>query len=485
MKNPSPGHRVRSISWIFMSGITHKAIGFLSTLVLARLLVPSEFGLYALAFSILDGASFIKAFGIDQALIHKKTSQREVFDIAFTIILSIGTVLCAGVSLLSPLFGRVFRNDALTEVLLFLAPSILLGSINRIPAAILESRLEFKKKSIAEMSGWIAYPIIAILLAWQGWGVKSLIVAYLTRQIITLSIIFLFAGYLPRIAFRKETALELFRFGKFVAGSSLIEYFRTNLDILVIGAILGMTALGRYTIVLGLATLVGQTMVLFLSRFFFPVYVQTGLETERIQTLLVESLKLVSFIAFPLALLLIVWGDSLILTLYGPAWIGAIKVLRFLAVYGLLKAIFDMMNPLFRGRGLPNIELKTKIIQFLSLSIVLVPCLYVFRLEGAGIALLLSLIPTGIAITYWLPRVGVYPIGLLPALSPIYWGSAGMGIYLWLVDRNGFLSTDGSHQFRLVYSVAGAMAVYLAILAILEKKSLRRIYADFRIEEGR
>jgi O-antigen/teichoic acid export membrane protein len=484
VQNVAPSNGTRNISWIFLSGITNKAIGFLATLVLARILLPSEFGLYALAFSVLDGASFIKAFGIDQAVIQKKTQIKEDLDIAFTMVFLIGAALCGVVALLSPLFGTIFRNEGLVEVLLFLAPSILLGSINRIPAAILESRLEFRKKSLAEMCGWVIYPFVAIFLGLHGWGVRCLIFAYLTRQITTFLLIAYFARYIPRFAFRMETARGLFGFGKFVAGSSMLEYFRTNLDILIIGAILGVAELGRYTIVLGLATLIGQTMVLFLSRFFFPVYVKVGEETFRIQALVIQSIKLVGFVSFPLALLLFFWGRDLILVLYGPTWTGAASVLRYLAVYGLMKSIFDIMNPLFRGRGLPNVELKTKTIQFLTLLIVIAPCLYVFKLDGAGIALLLSLVPTGIAIGYWLPKVGVKPLGIFPALSPIYWGTAGMGLYLWIVNRNGYLESDGTSRFRIAFTVFGGALVYLVLLAALEMKTLRRIYADFLLEGG-
>lgn len=467
-----------------MSGVTYKAIGFVATLVLARILSPSEFGLYALAFSILDGASFVKAFGIDQAIIQRKKLSQEDLDVAFTMILSIGSILCAVVILLSPLFGRLFHNQTLIPVLLFLAPSILLGSFNRIPAALLDSRLEFRKKSIAEIVGWIVYPFLAVFLAWQGWGVKSLIVAYLTRQVITLGLISYFASYIPRIYFRKETALDLFRFGKFVAGSSSLEYFRTNLDILIIGAVLGVTALGQYSIVLGLATLIGQTMVLFLSRFFFPVYVKAGDEIEKIQPLLVESVKMVGFVAFPLALMLVVWGKNLIFLLYGPAWISASSVLRYLAVYGLVKAIFDIMNPLFRGRGLPKVELMAKMFQFLTLLVLIVPCLHLFRLDGAGIALLLSLVPAGVAIVYWLPKVGINPLELFPSLSPIYFGTAGMWLYIWFVDENGLIGGTGIDRIRTVLFIVGAVLVYFGILAALEIRTLRRLYLDFRMEAG-
>lgn len=484
MQNVAYSNGTRNISWIFLSGITNKSIGFLATLVLARILLPSEFGLYALAFSVLDGASFIKAFGIDQAVIQKKTQSKEDLDIAFTMVFSIGAVLCGVVALLSPMFGTIFRNEGLVDVLLFLAPSILLGSINRIPAAILESRLEFRKKSLSEMCGWLVYPFVAIFFAWHGWGVKSLIFAYLTRQITTFLLIAYFAQYIPKFAFQKETAREFFGFGKFVAGSSMLEYFRTNLDILIIGAILGVAALGQYTIVLGLATLIGQTMVLFLSRFFFPVYVKAGEEISRVQALVIQSIKLVGFVSFPLALLLFFWGRDLILVLYGPAWTGAASVLRYLAVYGLVKSIFDIMSPLFRGRGLPNVELKTKMIQFLTLLVVIAPCLYVFKLDGAGIALLLSLIPTGIAIGYWLPKVGVRPMSIFPALSPIYWGTAGMGLYLWFVDWNGYLKSGGASRFRVVYSVFWGALIYLTLLAVLEMKTLRRIYSDYLMEGG-
>jgi len=260
---------IRSFKWLFLAKISQKALSFITFVILARILEPSVFGLFALAFVVIDGLGMFQSLGIDSALIQRKDKIEKAADTAFFIFPVVGIILFLVLYFFAPFASIMLKEPSLTPVIRVLGLFYIIKCFSRVPSTLYVKNLDFKTKTLIEITADLFYSITAVILAINKFGVFSLVYAYLLKQVIILIGFWRFCPWRPRLEFDWHIAKELIHFGKFIFGASLIWFLVGNLDRAIIGRLLGTAMLGYYALAFNIANLTSTHLTRLISQVMF------------------------------------------------------------------------------------------------------------------------------------------------------------------------------------------------------------------------
>lgn len=381
---------IRSFKWLFLAKISQKALSFITFVILARILEPSVFGLFALAFVVIDGLGMFQSLGIDSALIQRKDEVEKAANTAFFIFPVVGVILFLVLYFFAPFASIMLKEPSLTSVIRVLGLFYIIKCFSRVPSTLYVKNLDFKTKTLIEITADLFYSITAIILAINKFGVFSLVHAYLLKQVVILIGFWKFSPWRPKWEFDFTIAKELIHFGKFVFGASLIWFLVGNLDRAIIGRLLGTAMLGYYALAFNIANLTSTHLTRLISQVMFPAYSRIQDDRKKMKEVFLKIIKYVSLISVPFCVGIIILAPDFLRIVYGEKWLPASGALRILAIAGLLRSLNVCIGPIFLAVGKPKLDLKLGIYQILTLGIMLYPLIKFYGLMGASIAILVS-----------------------------------------------------------------------------------------------
>jgi len=472
---------VSGIKWVLVSSVSQKLLGIATTIFLARLLNPSDFGLFALAFVLIDGFGLFKSLGVDSALIRQKERVDEAADTAFCLLPLIGLSLSTLLFLTAPLGAALLKNPGLTPIVRTLSAIFVFSCLTQVPLILLVKEMRFWKKGSAELISTFLYSLGAITLAFLGLGVWSLVLAYLTKTVVHMAMVWSFSGWRPRFRFRQDLALEMLSYGKYLFGGSLLIFLRNNLDNVVVGRLLGMSALGFYALSFSISTFPSTYIIGRMFGVFFPAFSKLQDDEAALSRAFLKSLKLISMIAVPFGLALVGFSPLILKVVYGDKWLPAASVLRLLAIGGILKALAGSQSPVFLAKGRSRLDFWINVLHFILFFIFILPFTQRFGLNGAGFVVLLS---GGVSFLIGMWRVRqILPIAwteIVASLKPALIGSCVMlSLFWWLMDGGSFLK----HLISPVSTVGFILTVSFSGIAYLF--SIFLLDRDVRLEVRR
>jgi O-antigen/teichoic acid export membrane protein len=376
---------VSGIKWQVGSSFLQKGISVATTVVLARILNPSIFGLYALAFIAIDALGLFKSMGFDSALIRRKDEVEKAANTAFFVIPFLGLIIYLILAISAPTIGRFLNNHEIVGVIRALGIIYVISCFGKVPAALLEKNMQFKKISTIEISAVIIYSVVAIILAISGVGIWSLVIAYIAKTIYQNIMYWVISGWHPKLEFDKKIALEMFHFGKFLFLGGLVWFLKMNLDNLLVGKLLGVTALGLYAIAFNVANFGADYFGGKVQRVVFPAYSKMQSDLTDLKRASFKVFKHVSLIAIPLGVGLFFLAEELLSFVYGQKWLGAINVLKILAVAGVFNTLSAGLAGVFLACNKPKIGFWIIVLQVTIFIIFIAPMAKLFGINGVGI----------------------------------------------------------------------------------------------------
>lgn len=357
------------LRWTFLNAFGEKVLSFGTTMILARILDPVHFGLYALAFIAIDSFGIFKNLGMDAAIVQRKDRVEEAADTALIVLPLVGLLLFGLLYWSAPTIAVWMGNPEVGAPIQGLGVVLILMSLGNVPGALMQKWMRFHVRTIGNLCGMVAYAVIAVVLSLKGFGVWSLVWAYLTRWVISIPIQWVLLGWKPKWRFNPQLFKEMFRFSKYVLGAWTIGFLAANVDRVVIGRWMGATQLGYYTLCLGLANLVTSQLSVRLYQVAFPAFSEVQDNPERLKGGFLKLLKYLLICAAPLSLMFICIPRDLLFVFYGERWVVAAPVLQVLAVAGLLQAVRVGVDPILMGCGRSRAVFALNILQFVLLAV--------------------------------------------------------------------------------------------------------------------
>jgi O-antigen/teichoic acid export membrane protein len=464
---PEPLSRrvVRGGLWIITLRIINRGLGFIRTIILARLLAPEDFGLLGIALLSLSTLETFSQTGLQPALIQKKANIEPYLDTAWTVSVIRGTVLFWILFFSAPLIAKFFNSHEAILIIRVIALFALFSGLRNIGVIFFRKELEFNKQFYYEFSATCANLIVAITLAFVLRNVWALVWGGLAANLTRLFMSYLLHAYRPKLRFQKEKFQELFGFGKWVLASSLLVFLVTQGDDIFVGKVLGVAALGLYQIAYTLSNLPATEITHVISQVTFPAYSKLQDQPAKLSEAYIKVLQVTTFLSIPLTVGIIVLAPQFIQILLGEKWLPAAPAVQVLALAGLLRSIAASSGYLFYALGKVKIDTFLQILRLTVLAILIYPLAIKFQLLGVSIAVVASIFVSNIGFTFMalkLTRCGLIQL-LKIILIPLLNAALAAAIVLILK------TVMGTGLFELlVFSLSGII-VYIASAYLSDK----------------
>lgn len=321
--------------WASVDKMGSMAIQFLVNLVLARLLMPEDFGYIGMLAIFISVSQTLIDGGFGSALIQKKAPSQEDYSTIFYWNILFSAVLYLILFLISPLVASFFNMPLLCDVLRVLGLVIVINSLTIIQNNRLRKQLAFRTIALINVGSLMLAAVIAIYIAYKGYGVWSLVAMQLLYGIFQNCFLWGFVRWYPSLQFSLSSLKSLFSFGGYLLASNILQEICKNMQGLIIGKKFSATQMGYYSQAKKLDDVCSYTLPNIIVQVIFPVYSQFQDDHEKLCDLLGISIRLIAYLIFPLMLLLILIAEPLILFLYGDKWIFSVPYFQILCVGGI------------------------------------------------------------------------------------------------------------------------------------------------------
>ena len=329
--------------WVFVGNTGSQIVNFALGLILARLLVPADFGMVATIQIFTGLAGFIAAGGMGQALVRAKEASKRDYDLLFTLQLLIGWLIFAGFFLVAPWFAQWYQQPLYADLLRVSAISFLIRPFFNVPANMLFREMRFKAKTLVQLANMLAYNAVSLSMAFLGYGPWSLIIAGLVSSVIGAALFARAARWLPGFCLDLSRARELVRYGYLVSANNLILYLRQHAPAFFLSRSLGPASVGLFDKAQSLASRPHEFITGSVYEVLFRALAKEQDNLDRSRYLFFRSLSLVAVYSLPFYVGMVWLARPLVVTVYGENWAPAGEALGILA-FGSAFAIIESLS---------------------------------------------------------------------------------------------------------------------------------------------
>ncbi|CAI0759109.1 Lipopolysaccharide biosynthesis protein wzxC [Serratia entomophila] len=355
---------VSNAKWVAFSQLFKIGVQVLNIVVLARLIPPSEYGLMSMALVVTNFALLVRDLGTAAAIIQRKELQNETINAIFWLNILMGLAIAGVIVIFSPLISYLFHEPRLIFVLCLLAVSFPLASSASAHMALLERESKFKKVASIEISSSVVAVIIAITMAYQGFGVYSLVAQILILSLMSSIQLWLASKWRP--SFEKIINLKeikgLIGFSGNLTLFNFINYFSRNADSMMIGHYMSAAVLGFYSLAYRIMLFPLQSLTFVASRALFPILSQHQENNDKVRTTYLNVVYVILLIVFPLMTGLALLREPFIQLVFGPQWAMTATILMWLAPVGIIQAVLSTTGSVFMAKGRTDILMRLGIL---------------------------------------------------------------------------------------------------------------------------
>jgi O-antigen/teichoic acid export membrane protein len=377
---------VRSGFWVLFSYGFGRVLNILRTVILARLLLPADFGLMGLATIATGFISILTEIGIGPALIYKQDESDEILSTAWFISLIRGIVLCGLTIAISGPVSAFFETPELAPILQVMAFTFIANGLNSIGLILLEKELDFGKLAILDLTANIISLISAVIAAWILRNTWALVIGTFAQVIVMLLGSYLIHPFKPKWKWSVTAARNILNYGKYIMGVQIVSFGLTQGDNTLVGKLLGTTDLGLYSMAYNLASLPATSISHLISKVAFPAYAKIKDDLATLRDGYLKVLRLTALLAVPAAGGLFALAPELVRLLYGEKWMPMVPALMIMCIYGLERAINSPAGALLNATGRPKTLFHLQLIKLALLALFIYPLTIRFGILGTSIA---------------------------------------------------------------------------------------------------
>lgn len=373
---------ISGMIWSAVQKFGNMGISFVSNIVLARMLTPEDYGCIGmLAIFIVVSNTFVDG-GFGSALIQKKDPTQEDYSTIFWWNIFISSVLYGVLYLSAPFIAEFYHMELLSSVLRVQGVVLIINSLNIIQTNQLRKQLKFKRLANVTIIAHVIAAISAILLAWKGWGVWALVAQQILASLGISILLWVLNKWMPSFSFSRESFKQLFSFGSFILISNLINTFCNNIQGLLIGRFFSPATMGYYTQAHKLEAIASQSFSGVVDQVSYPILSKFQNDNNAMKSVLQKLMVSLSFVTFPMMLILILVAEALILLLYGEQWLECVPYFQILCFGGIAVCLQGVLYYAVASKGKSkDLFVWTIIKRFIGLLAMLIG-MYIWDLKG-------------------------------------------------------------------------------------------------------
>lgn len=381
-----------SLLYKFFERLGIKGIGFVISVILARLLDPEIFGLVAIIIAVNSIAQTFVDSGLSTALVQNKSANDADYSTVFYISFGISAFLYVILFFCAPLIATYYELDGLVMPFRVLSLTLLFYSYNSIQVAKLTREMQFSKMFACNMTVTVLTGTIGVVMAYKGFGLWSLVFYYLSNSILSCVAYMIVEKWRPKLVFSVSRAKELFNYGYKILISGLLCSIFSNIRTFIIGKMYSPTDLGYYNRGEQIPSIVSTTMDSVFSSVMLPVYARAQGNKQRVCSMLSRTVSLNSFINFTAMFGLAAVAAPLVQLLYTEKWMFCVPYLQILSLANLTVSIFSPCLVTIKAVGRSDIYLKLEVVRRIVMVGILLLSLCFHLLIAIAIGWLISTI---------------------------------------------------------------------------------------------
>jgi O-antigen/teichoic acid export membrane protein len=474
---------VRGLAWTSLSYGLREAVKFLAGIFVARLLLPRDFGVFALASLAIAVLALVRNLGFAAAIVRDPDLDEAKRSTAFWTNAAVGLALAAVVALAAPSLAAWFGEPRLRLALWVLAPTFLLDSLSAVHDALLERARDYRRRALRDSAATLLGTAVALGLAFAGAGWLALVLQRVVAGAASAVFLWSAVAWRPTLAFDRAALSGLLGFGLPLAGWTAMTWLTNNVDSLLVGRLLGPVALGTYALAYSVARGPGQLVQAVLGGVLFPELSRIQHDLPQVRQVYVSSLRhILAALLLPLAAMAAL-APTFVPLVYGPQWTGAVPLIQLFALVAIVPIATTTAAWIYTSQGRTRRLFWTG-----AATTALLVAGFLVGLRGGLV---------GLATAYAIVSVVVgLPVSLLAGrlvgLHPVALGRAvAAPVVAWLEALAVFAIVQAAWPeggwWTLALATGLATPAYLLVLQLLDPGllgSLRRLRRDLRGKRG-
>lgn len=365
------GKTIAGLFWTFAERIGAQAVSFVVSIVLARLLMPEEYGILAIVWVFINLCNVFVDSGFGRALIQKKEADELDFSTAFYFSLTMSVILYAGLFALAPYIAGWYQMELLCPVLRVMGLRLIIASFNTIQKAKVSREMQFKRFFLSTLGGTLFSAVVGIILACRGAGVWALVAQELTNVCIDTMILFLTIKWRPKLIFSLTRMKVLFGYGWKLLVAALIDTFYNEFQSLYVGKLYSSTDLAYYTRGRQFPYLLVDNVNSSITSVLFPAISSAQENKDAIKSMTRRAMKTSSYVLSPMLFGLAAVAEPLITLVLTEKWLQCVPFLQILCINCAMIPLQTANLQAINAVGRSDITLKLNIAKK-SVGIVLV-----------------------------------------------------------------------------------------------------------------
>lgn len=440
-----------------------QGVHFLTGIVLARLLSPSDFGMIGMLSIFMSVSQTLIDCGFSNALIRQKNTTESDYGTAFIINFSISVLAFGSLFVAAPFVADFYNMPDLQSIMRVFSMTLIINALFAVHRARLTKNVDFKTQSKVSLTAAVISGVFGITLAYKGFGVWSLVYQSICSAAINFLMMLIMVRWFPKPVFNKDSFHALFGFGSKLLIASLISSIYSNLYNMVIGKRYSASDLGYYTRADSLGNLPSQNVAGILYRVTFPILSQLQDDRERLRSIYIKYLQISCFAVFPIMMGLAALAKPIIVLMLGEKWMPSVLLLQILCFGLMLDPICNINLNLLYVKGRSDLVLKLEIIKktiAVSILVVSLP----FGLVGLCIGrACYGVIATVLNMTYTRSFIDLSIFGQAKLILPSWFMSlfVAAGIY-------GVTLLELNYVLQVVVGILGGLALYFGLAYVLK-----------------
>jgi len=333
--------------WVFLLRIVNRVFSLIRLIILARILSPNDFGLMGIALLTISILKTFSQTGFEEALIQKKEDIESYLNSAWTALILRGFILFVILYFIAPYAAVFFNSPEAKPIIRVIGFSILFQAFTNIGIIYFKKELEFNKEFIYQFSGTLADFIVAISAVLILRNVWALVLGSLAGSIVRCFMSYLIHPRRPCLSKDLGKVKELFGFGKWIMGSSILIFLIIEGDDIFVGKLLGATALGFYQLAYRISNMPATEITHVISQVTFPTYSKLQDNLPKLREVYLKVLQLIAFLSFPIAGLIFVLAPDFTKIFLGEKWMLMVPAMQILCIFGVTRSINALLGSFF------------------------------------------------------------------------------------------------------------------------------------------
>ena len=381
---------MRGSFWVFFLKFCQQSLDFLRVVLLARFLMPTDFGLMGIALLTMATLETFSFMGLQQALVQKTEITETHLNTVWTLSIIRGFVVFLLLYAIAPMSAVFFKTPEAEMIIKITGLALILQSLSNIGVITFQKDLEFGKQFIYQFSGVVVTFLVSIIVLYIVRSVWAMVWGLLAGSLARLVVGYLIHPYRPRIHFDFENARELFKFGRWLLISSVVIFLFSQGDDIFVGKMLGVSLLGFYQLAYRISNTATSEIASVISQVMFPAYSKMQNQTDSLKKGYLKVFRATLLLSLPITGLIFILAPEFTRIFLAIKWMPIVPIMRILVFFGLLRAIGATSGILFHGMGTPYVAMKWEIVRLGVLVAAIFPLTHQYGIEGVAYAVLLG-----------------------------------------------------------------------------------------------